>query len=141
MDLICGDYRNNMSTERTSIVNAVHQGLLPESVVDTALRRLFTARFRLGMFDPPPLFLIPKSHRRKTTPLYTTKSRSAWLVNRSSSSKIKTEFFRLRIHPRRSPSSAPTQTTWTRSKAITMALRQNPSLSSPESASDSRNPK
>src|SRR3989454_1551632 len=53
MDLICGDYRNNMSTERASIVNAVHQGLLPESVVDTALRRLFTARFPLRMFDPP----------------------------------------------------------------------------------------
>ncbi|HXJ46341.1 MAG TPA: glycoside hydrolase family 3 C-terminal domain-containing protein [Candidatus Dormibacteraeota bacterium] len=53
MDLICGDYRNNMRTERASIVNAVHQGLLPESVVDIALRRLFTARFRLGMFDSP----------------------------------------------------------------------------------------
>ena len=53
MDLICGDYRNNMSTERASIVNAVHQGLLLESVLDTALGRLFTARFRLGMFDPP----------------------------------------------------------------------------------------
>jgi len=52
MDLICGDYRNNMSTERAAIVNSVRQGLLPESVVDTALRRLFTARFRLGMFDP-----------------------------------------------------------------------------------------
>jgi len=53
MDLICGDYRNNMSTERTAIVNAVHQGLMTETVVDTALRRLFTARFRLGLFDPP----------------------------------------------------------------------------------------
>jgi len=52
MDLICGDYRDNMSTERAAIVNAVGQGLLPESVVDTALRRLFMARFRLGMFDP-----------------------------------------------------------------------------------------
>jgi beta-glucosidase len=52
MDVICGDYRNNMTTERNPIVNAVHQGLLSESVVDTALRRLFTARFRLGMFDP-----------------------------------------------------------------------------------------
>jgi beta-glucosidase len=52
MDLICGDYRNNMSTERAAIVDSVRHGLLPESVVDTALRRLFTARFRLGMFDP-----------------------------------------------------------------------------------------
>jgi beta-glucosidase len=60
MDLICGDYRNNMSAERAAIVNAVHQGLLPESVVDTALRRLFTARFRLGMFDPPESVLYSK---------------------------------------------------------------------------------
>ncbi len=52
LDVICGDYRNNMSTERTAIVNAVRQGLMTEAVVDTALRRLFTARFRLGMFDP-----------------------------------------------------------------------------------------
>jgi beta-glucosidase len=53
MDVICGDYRNQMSTERTAIVNAVRKGLLPESVLDQALQRLFSARFRLGMFDPP----------------------------------------------------------------------------------------
>ena len=34
-------------------VDAVQQGYLPESGVDTALVRLFTARIRLGMFDPP----------------------------------------------------------------------------------------
>ena len=33
-------------------VDAVHQGLLTEAEVDTTLRRLLTARFRLGMFDP-----------------------------------------------------------------------------------------
>ena len=33
-------------------VEAVQQGYLPESSVDTALIRLFTARIRLGMFDP-----------------------------------------------------------------------------------------
>jgi beta-glucosidase len=53
MDLICGDYRNKMATERTTIVNAVHQGLLAEADIDRSLRRLFTARFRLGLFDPP----------------------------------------------------------------------------------------
>ena len=52
MDLICGDYRNNMSTEPTAIVGAVRHGLLPESVLDRALTRLFTARIKLGMFDP-----------------------------------------------------------------------------------------
>jgi beta-glucosidase len=53
MDVICGDYRNNMNTERDPIVKAVRDGLLPESVVDRALERLFTARIELGMFDPP----------------------------------------------------------------------------------------
>ena len=32
---------------------AVQDGLIKESEIDTALKRLFTARFRLGMFDPP----------------------------------------------------------------------------------------
>ena len=33
-------------------IEAVQQGYLPESAIDTALVRLFTARIRLGMFDP-----------------------------------------------------------------------------------------
>jgi beta-glucosidase len=53
MDLICGDYRNHMSTESEGIVGAVRQKLLPEATLDQALRRLFEARIRLGMFDPP----------------------------------------------------------------------------------------
>ena len=53
MDVICGDYRNNMNTEQDAIVKAVRDGLLPESIVDRALERLFTARIELGMFDPP----------------------------------------------------------------------------------------
>jgi beta-glucosidase len=52
MDLICGDYRNNMTTEPEHIVAAVKQGLLPEAVVDQAAARLFAARIRLGLFDP-----------------------------------------------------------------------------------------
>ena len=34
-------------------IEAVQQGYLPESAMDTALIRLFTARVKLGMFDPP----------------------------------------------------------------------------------------
>jgi beta-glucosidase len=34
---------------------AVQKGLLKESDIDVALTRLFTARIRLGMFDPPDL--------------------------------------------------------------------------------------
>jgi len=36
-------------------IDAVQQGYLPESVLDNALIRLFTARIKLGMFDPPDL--------------------------------------------------------------------------------------
>jgi len=39
-----------------SLVEAVHQNLISEAEIDTALRRLFTARFELGMFDPPSSF-------------------------------------------------------------------------------------
>ncbi len=35
--------------------DAVQQGYLPESTLDTALIRLFTARIKLGMFDPPDM--------------------------------------------------------------------------------------
>ena len=34
-------------------IDAVQQGYLPESSLNTALIRLFTARMKLGMFDPP----------------------------------------------------------------------------------------
>ena len=34
-------------------IDAVHQGLLSEADLDRALKRLFTARMRLGLFDPP----------------------------------------------------------------------------------------
>jgi beta-glucosidase len=35
-----------------ALVDAVHQQLITEAELDKSLRRLFTARFRLGMFDP-----------------------------------------------------------------------------------------
>jgi len=41
-------------------VEAVQQGYLSENALDTALIRLFTARIRLGMFDPPSM--VPYSH-------------------------------------------------------------------------------
>ena len=44
-DLECGD-------SYKSLVDAVRQGRASEADVDTAVRRLFTIRFRLGMFDP-----------------------------------------------------------------------------------------
>ena len=43
-DLSCGK-------EYASLIDAVHQGLVSEPEIDAAVKRLFTARFRLGMFD------------------------------------------------------------------------------------------
>src|SRR5262249_30889645 len=47
-DLECGqDYK--------SLVDAVKRGLIKEADIDVSLKRLFTARFKLGMFDPPEM--------------------------------------------------------------------------------------
>jgi beta-glucosidase len=64
MDLICGDYRNGMTTDAPAIVAAVQQGLLPEAVIDRSLQRLFTGRFALGLFDPPSQVPFSKITRR-----------------------------------------------------------------------------
>ena len=48
MDLNCG-------STYAALTQAVHDGLLAESDIDHALTQLMTARFRLGMFDPPQL--------------------------------------------------------------------------------------
>lgn len=45
-DLACGN-------EYRSLTEAVKQGIIPESAIDNSLIRLFVARIRLGMFDPP----------------------------------------------------------------------------------------
>ncbi len=37
------------------LIKAVEQGLITEEEIDVAVKRLFTARFRLGMFDPPQM--------------------------------------------------------------------------------------
>jgi beta-glucosidase len=46
-------------------IDAVQQGYLPESVLDTALVRLFTARIKLGMFDPPDMVPYTKIDEKK----------------------------------------------------------------------------
>ena len=51
-------------TEYLKLTDAVHKGLLTEAQLDVSLKRLFTARMKLGMFDPPqqvPLSSIPYS--------------------------------------------------------------------------------
>lgn len=68
MDLVCGDYRQNWNMETQAIINAVRQGLMPESAVDTAVKRLFVARIRLGMFDPPEMLPWTITARDYNTP-------------------------------------------------------------------------
>ena len=63
----------NCGVEYGAVLPAVRAGLIQESEVNTALHRLFAARFKLGQFDPPemvPYSRIPYSvndsagHRR-----------------------------------------------------------------------------
>jgi len=43
----------NCGATYPALLDAVEQGLIAEETIDKALDRLFSARFRLGMFDPP----------------------------------------------------------------------------------------
>src|SRR5215813_9633421 len=52
-DLECGD-------SYKALVSAVKQGLIAEAEIDRAVKRLFEARFRLGMFDPPDMVPFAK---------------------------------------------------------------------------------
>jgi beta-glucosidase len=54
-DLNCGEVYG-------SLLSALDKGLIDEATIDKSLVRLFTARFKLGMFDPPervPYAAIP----------------------------------------------------------------------------------
>jgi beta-glucosidase len=45
----------NCGSEFKGLLEAVKKGLLTEKEIDGSLKRLFRARFKLGMFDPPDL--------------------------------------------------------------------------------------
>jgi len=47
-DLNCGNTYSHLP-------DAVKEGLINEASIDTSVKRLFTARFKLGMFDPPSM--------------------------------------------------------------------------------------
>ena len=57
MDNECIDFRAKVLDDHDyrPYIDAVKQGVLKESEIDTALIRLFTARMKLGMFDPPEM--------------------------------------------------------------------------------------
>ncbi len=49
-ELVCGDGEGSVYA---ALPEAVEKGLIDEATIDKALKRIFTARFRLGMFDDP----------------------------------------------------------------------------------------
>ena len=55
MDNECADFftETKDNSDYVKYLDAVKQGLLSEKDLDVAVKRLFTARMRLGMFDPP----------------------------------------------------------------------------------------
>lgn len=57
MDNECADFFTKVKDDHDykPYVDAVRQGYLSEGAVETALVRLFTARMKLGMFDPPEM--------------------------------------------------------------------------------------
>jgi beta-glucosidase len=63
MDNECADFfpviRDN--SDYVKFLDAVKQGLLTEADMDVAVKRLFTARMRLGMFDPPEKVLYAQT--------------------------------------------------------------------------------
>ncbi len=84
-DLECGD-------SYKALVKAVKQGLIKESEIDVALKRLLEARFRLGMFDPPdmvPYSKIPfsanDSEEHRKLSLETARKSMVLLKNKNNS--------------------------------------------------------
>ncbi|MFH1195135.1 MAG: glycoside hydrolase family 3 C-terminal domain-containing protein [bacterium] len=58
-DLECG---NSYPT----LVNAINLGLISETDLDVSVKRIFTARFKLGMFDPPEMVSYSKLDKYDT---------------------------------------------------------------------------
>ncbi len=54
-DLNCCETCGERPMSVTALIHAMETGLLAEELLDRSVVRLFTARFRLGMFDPPSL--------------------------------------------------------------------------------------
>ena len=80
-DTSCGD-------EYDALPQAVKEGLLPESALDIAVKRLFTARIRLGLFDPPAQVAYARLRfdmwiRRSIAHLHARWRRSRWCCSRT----------------------------------------------------------
>jgi len=78
----------NCGVTYDSLAVAIQQGLLSERQLDVSLRRLFRARFKLGMFDPPELvpfasipFQVNDSEEHRALALETTRKSIVLLKN------------------------------------------------------------
>ena len=96
-DLDCG------RTYKT-LVNAVHEHLLAESDIDAAVVRLFVARMRLGMFDPPedvPFNKIPYSEvdsaAHRELALQTARESIVLLKNRNETLPLKSSIRKIAV--------------------------------------------
>jgi len=87
-----------------ALVDAVHQKLITEAELDNALRRLFRARFQLGMFDPPSSYAyggIPMSevnspeHRQLS--LQAARESMVLLKNQNHTLPLKTDIARIAV--------------------------------------------
>lgn len=67
MDNECVDFTSKVDDDHDyrPYIEAVQQGYLSATAIDTALIRLFTARVRLGMFDPPSMVPYTKIDARQ----------------------------------------------------------------------------
>ena len=66
LDNECIDFAKvNDDHDYKAYYDAYKQGLLKESEIDTALIRLFTARMKLGMFDPPEMVPYSRIDEKK----------------------------------------------------------------------------
>ena len=64
MDNECIDFIDKVTDDHDYVpyIDAVKKGYLKENEIDVALKRLFTARIQLGMFDPPEMVPYTKIH-------------------------------------------------------------------------------
>lgn len=96
-DLTCG-------AEYKTLVEEVKAGAITEAEIDRALERLFVARFRLGMFDPPaslPFSRIPytdnDSQEHRQLALEAARESMVLLQNRSGILPIKSSVRRIAV--------------------------------------------
>jgi len=73
---------------------ALKDGTITEAEIDTLLRPKFRITIRLGLLDPPEMFLIRRSKTRRSpgTPRRIAPSRNRWRWNRWCCSRTRTAF-------------------------------------------------